>query len=62
MSNFDNVPGIFKAALVYEGKTQGEAKDSLKNKLQRKWKQIKFENSRKMVKPKYDAVMLLFGN
>jgi uncharacterized protein len=59
MSNFDNLPGIFKAALVYENKTQGEAKDSVREKLERKWKKLHFENSKKMIKPKYDAVMLL---
>lgn len=60
LSNFDNIAGLFKAAFVYEDKTQGEAKDSVRQKLERKWKQLHFENSKKIIKPKYEAVMLLF--
>lgn len=59
MSNFDNIAGIFKAAFVYESKTQGEAKDSARQKLERKWKQLHFKNSKKIIKPKYEAAMLL---
>lgn len=59
MTNFDNIAGIFKAALVYENKTQGEAKDSVRKKLENKWKQLHFENSKKIIKPKFDAAMLL---
>ncbi|MEA2065234.1 MAG: HD domain-containing protein [Patescibacteria group bacterium] len=59
LSNFDNIAGIFKAAFVYEDKTQGEAKDSVRQKLERKWKQLHFENSKKIIKPKYEAAILL---
>lgn len=59
MSNFDNLAGIFKAAFVYEGKDQGEAKDSVRQKLERKWKQLHFESSKKMIRPKFEAAMLL---
>lgn len=59
MSNFDNIAGIFKAAFIYENKTQGEAKDSVRRKLERKWRQLHFENSKKIVKPKFEAAMLL---
>ena len=59
LSNFDNIAGIFKAAFIYENITQGEAKDSVRQKLERKWKQLHFENSKKIVKPKYEAAMLL---
>ncbi len=59
LSNFDNIAGIFKAAFVYEDKTQGEAKDSVRQKLERKWKQLHFENSKKIIKPKFEAAMLL---
>lgn len=59
MSNFDNIAGIFKAAFVYENKTQGEAKDSVRQKLEQKWKQLHFENSKEMIKPKFEAAMLL---
>jgi putative nucleotidyltransferase with HDIG domain len=59
MSNFDNIAGIFKAAFVYENKTQGEAKDSVRQKLEQKWKQLRFKNSKRIIKPKFEAAMLL---
>ncbi|MFA5644366.1 MAG: HD domain-containing protein [Patescibacteria group bacterium] len=61
LSNFDNIPGIFKAAFVYENKNQGEAKDSVRQKLINKWNQLQFENSKKLVKPKYEAAMILLS-
>jgi len=59
MSTFNNVPGIFKAAFVYENKNQGEAKDSVRQKLENKWNQLHFEKSRQIIKPKFEAAMLL---
>ncbi|MDO8664436.1 MAG: HD domain-containing protein, partial [Candidatus Liptonbacteria bacterium] len=35
MSNFDNIPGIFKAAFVYENKGQGEGRIAVIEKLKR---------------------------
>jgi len=59
MSNFENIAGIFKAALVYENLSQGEAKNAVKKKLQNKWKQLKFDKSKEIIRPKYEAAMLL---
>jgi len=59
MSAFDNIPGVFKAAFVYEHNTQGEAKESVRNKLKNKFNQLYFKNSKKIIKPKYKAAMLL---
>jgi len=59
MSSFDNISGIFKAAFVYENQNQGEAKASAMRKLENKWKQLHFEKSKQIIKPKYDAAMLL---
>lgn len=59
LSNFDNIGGIFKAAFVYEGQTQGQANASTRAKLQRKWEQLYFPESRELIKPKYDVAMLL---
>ncbi len=59
ISNFDNIAGIFKAAFMYEGKTQEEAKISAREKLERKWNQLHFENSKEIIKPKFEAAMLL---
>lgn len=61
MSNFNNISGIFKAAFIYEGKTQGEAKESVKQKLNNKWNKLHFEDSKEIIKPKYEAVMLLLN-
>ncbi|MAG11934.1 MAG: hypothetical protein CMI52_03965 [Parcubacteria group bacterium] len=59
MSAFDNLAGIFKAALVYENKTQDEAQKSVREKLERKYKNLHFDQSKKIIAPKYEATMLL---
>jgi len=59
LSGFSNISGLFKAAFMYEGKNQGEAKDSVRQKLERKWKQLHFDSSKKIIKPKFEAAMLL---
>jgi uncharacterized protein len=59
MSNFDNIPGIFKAAFIYENKSQQEAKESVRKKLQNKWKKLHFKDSKIAIKLKYEAAMLL---
>jgi len=61
ISNFDNIAGIFKAVLVYEKLDQGEAKIAVRKKLQNKYNQLHFEKSIEIVKPKYDAAMLLLS-
>lgn len=60
MSAFDNIVGVFKAALVYENLTQDEALKSVSKKLESKWSQLKFERSKEIVRPKYDAFKILF--
>lgn len=59
LSCFDSLPGNFKAAFVYENQIQGEARESVRRKLERKWNKLYLEESRKLIKPKYEAVMLL---
>jgi len=59
MSNFENLSGIFKAAFIYEKLSQKEAQASVRKKLQNKWKQLNFQNSRDIIRPKYKAAMLL---
>jgi len=61
MSNFDNLPGIFKAAFIYENQTQGQAKETTRQKLMNTFNKIIFEESRDLIKPKYDAAMLLLN-
>lgn len=59
MSAFNNISGIFKAAFIYDNMNQKEAKDSTREKLERKYKQLHFENSKRIIKPKFEAAMLL---
>lgn len=61
LSNFDNVPGIFKAAFIYENLNQGEAKVAVRKKLENKWNQLNFENSKEIIKPKYEAIKILLS-
>lgn len=58
LNNFDNIAGIFKAAFVYENKSQLEARDSVKEKLIRKFNQLSVEG-KKLVQDKFDAAMIL---
>ncbi len=62
MAAFDNIAGIFKAAFIYEDKTQSEAKDVVRQKLERKYNQLHFKESKEMIGSKFQAVMLLFGD
>ncbi len=59
ISNFDNISGLFKAAFIYEGLNQKEGMISVREKLQRKWNQLCLEESKNLIKSKYEAVMLL---
>lgn len=59
MSAFENITGIFKAAFVYENLDQAEAKESARNKLQNKWEQLYFKKSKELIRPRYEAAMLL---
>lgn len=59
LSSFDGVPGQFQAAFIDEGKTREEARKSVKQKLKRKWNQLHLQESRDMVRPKYEAAMKL---
>jgi uncharacterized protein len=59
LCNFDMIDGLFSAALVFEKKNQSEARISVREKLIRKWNKLHFEESKKLIKPKFDAAMLL---
>ena len=61
MSNFGNIAGLFKAAYIFEDLTQGEAKISVREKLERKWSQLHFKESKDMVRNKYKAIQELLG-
>jgi len=59
MSQFDNIAGIFKAAFIYENLNQGDAKVSVREKLKRKWGKLHFEKSKEIIRPKYEAAMII---
>jgi uncharacterized protein len=61
MSAFDNITGLFQCALVYEKLSRGEARKSVKQKLQNKWDQLKFQSSKDLIKPRFDAAILLLS-
>jgi len=61
MNCFDNIAGLFAAALVHEKLNQGEARKSVRRKLQNKWKQLCFKKSKEIIRPKYEAAMLLLN-
>lgn len=62
MSNFDEIAGMFKAAFVYEKLNQKEGRESVLRKLENKWNQLKFEKSKEMIRPKFEAAKLLLEN
>ncbi len=58
MSNFEDITGLFKAAFLHENKSREEAKKSVLQKLENKYRQVSEEN-KKLIKPRYEAVKLL---
>ena len=57
---FSDITGIFQAAFCWEGhKSRSSALNSVKQKLERKWNQLHFDTSKKIIRPKYEAAMLL---
>lgn len=61
MANFDDLPGIFQAFMVYEKMSRGEARKMALKKLENKYKQLHFSESKDILKPKYEAARLLLG-
>ena len=59
LSAFNDISGLFQCAFVYEKLPRTEAKKSVIQKLENKWNQLQFEKSKIIVKPKYEAIMML---
>jgi uncharacterized protein len=59
MSCFDNVSGIFKAAFVYEKQHQKQAQETTRQKLDNAWKKLSLPESKALIKPRYEAAMVL---
>jgi uncharacterized protein len=60
MSNFENISGIFRASFVYENLGQIKAKEAVRKKLENCYNKLSSE-ARKIIKPKYEAAMLLLS-
>ncbi|MBU1557650.1 HD domain-containing protein [Patescibacteria group bacterium] len=58
---FNRISGLFKAALVFEKKDQQEALDSVRQKLENKWNQLTLDESKDLIRAKYEAVGILLG-
>lgn len=57
--NFDMIPSLFFVAFSVEKLSRVDGLESVKKKLQNKWKRLHFKESRDLIKPKYKAIMLL---
>jgi uncharacterized protein len=60
MSHFDNINSLFYLALVARKIAPFEAKIFVKEKLERSWNKVT-PRAKVIIKPKYDAAMLLLG-
>jgi len=62
MSHFDALPGLFRAFFVCEKKDgQGRAGQEVKQKLINSYNKLS-EDAKEIIKPKFDAAMLLLNN
>ncbi|OGJ12783.1 hypothetical protein A3K82_02465 [Candidatus Pacearchaeota archaeon RBG_19FT_COMBO_34_9] len=59
LSHFDNLSGLFKAAFIYENLNQQEAMTNVLSKLKRSFEKLSFQESREIIKPRYDAAISL---
>ncbi len=59
LSAFNDIIGLFQCAFAYENLSREEAKNSVRQKLINKYNQLKFEDSKKIIRPKFEAAMLL---
>jgi len=59
LSAFNDITGLFQCAFAYEKLSREEAKKSVRQKLINKYNQLKFEDSKKIIRPKFEAAMLL---
>lgn len=60
LSAFDNISGLFKAAIFHEGLDQISARASVKRKLVNSWNKLS-QHSKDFIQIKYDAAMILLG-
>jgi uncharacterized protein len=60
ISIFDNIGGIYKAAFTYENKNQEQGNKAVRQKLMNSFNKVSPE-AKEIIRPKYDAAMLLLG-
>lgn len=60
ISAFDNVSGLFKAAIFHESMDQIHAKASVKQKLLNSWEKLS-PQAKGLIRPKYEAAMVLLS-
>jgi HD superfamily phosphodiesterase len=60
ISAFDNLSGLFKAAVFHENLNQIQAKASVKQKLLNSWEKLS-PKARNLIRPKYEAAMILLN-
>jgi len=61
LSAFEDLSGQFQCAYLYEKLSRRKAEESVKRKLENKWKQLRFKKSKEIIRPKYEAAMLLLN-
>jgi len=61
LANIENVSGILKAAFIYEHLNQRQAKISAREKIKRKWNQLKLKESKDLVREKFNAAMIVLS-
>lgn len=61
LSTFGHIQGPFLAAFVYEKRSQVDARNSVRQKFRNSWNKLYFNESKELIKPRYDAAMLLLN-
>jgi len=61
LSAFDNISGLFKAAIFHEGFNQVQARSEVRRKLLNSWQKISPE-AKRLIEHKYLAAMILLGD
>jgi len=60
LSAFDNISGLFKAAIFHENLNQVQAKASVKQKLLNSWEKLS-PKAKELIRNKYEAAMILLS-
>jgi uncharacterized protein len=60
LSAFNDLAGLFECA-YFERLPRREAEKSVRQKLENKWKQLRFKKSKEIIRPKYEAMKILLN-